>query len=178
MDDNSQRMLQAKYSLREALLTVSLVGILLAYTIQIHREATSDAPSIPWPILMAYIVWLMFWLRNWYRTSRQSIDNRVTIPSPGKLLFAVSATVLIANGIALVVLSGIWARSPYADPNPIGATILMMGLFWLLTLVAILTLFYPPMRRNLFYWGISTLMLLATCPYNGIVLVHSIPPFF
>jgi hypothetical protein len=164
-----------KFSLLESLLVVALFSILLAFVIQIHWQEIhfpSADLSIPWQIIVVFALWLAAWLGGWLRASRRKLGESGRVAMPGELLLAGSATAMIANGVVMILFSGVWSHG--TGPDPIRTLFWLALLFLLLTLGAAATIFYRPMRRRILYWLLSLLILGAVFTYNFYVMAQTI----
>jgi len=164
-----------KFSLLESLLVVMLLSILLAFVIQIHRQEIhfpSADLSIPWQILVVFALWLAAWLGGWLRASRRKPGEPGSVAISGEILFAASATAMIANGVVMILFSRVWSHG--TGPDPIRTLFWLAVLFLLLALGAAATIFYRPMRRRIRYWLMSLLILGAVFMYNFYVMAQTI----
>lgn len=164
-----------RFSLLESLLVVALFSILLAFVIQIHRQEIhfpSADLSIPWPKLVVFALWLATWLGGRFRASRRRLGEPGRVAMSGEILFAGSATAMIANGVVMILFSRVWSHG--TGPDPIRTLFWLAVLFLLLTLGASATIFYRPMRRRILYWLLSLVILGAVFTYNFYVMTQAI----
>ena len=116
----------------------------------------SDDRSLPWPILTAFALWQLVWIGRGMKAVRRDPDESSTVGMQCELLLAGSATAMIYNGVALILLSRSWSQA--VGPDPIDTLSCLATLFLFLTLGGAATVFYRSIRRRLFCWLLSLLI--------------------